>query len=338
MIRNLSAGRRAFTLVELLVVIAVIALLIGVLLPALGQARGAAQKAQGASLQRQLLLGLATYAAENREAIPGVNTTGRRLEQWTSGAEARRLDRSSNIPVQNYDWFSPALNGENMSTSRAQRFVEIMTNFSDPTQSEQIGSGQLANASPELIDALDVQGTMPAPSFFMPTSWQFSGVEVPGSTAPGSLNPNTFGQIPELSNVVELPTSWNNRISSLGSTSEKVAIADGFVDLSNAAYTVDAAIWVAPGAQQYGAFLAEPPVKEGSINYADFESQGGLSNNLAFRHSGSLNAGFWDGHVASLTRDEVQNPSLWFPTGSTFRGSGATQDARQFYDDGDRIN
>lgn len=328
---------RAFTLVELLVVIAVIALLIGVLLPALGQARSAAQRAQGASLQRQMLLGLSTYSAENRDEIPGTNTTGRRLEAW-AGTEEERLDRAPNLPVQNYDWISTGLAGEGLSSSRAERFVEILSNYADPTQQEQIGSSQLDNASPELVDALDARGTVPAPSLFMPMSWQFAGVEVPGSGAPDSLNPTKFGQIPAMATLVELPTAWNNRTVSLGTTSDKVAVADGFVDLSTATYSVDAAVWVQPEDQMYGAFIAEPPILADSINYADFEAQGGLSNDLAYRHNGEMNAGFWDGHVETLDREASQDPSLWYPAGSIFRGSGATEEALRLYQSGDRIN
>lgn len=57
-------NREAFTLVELLVVVAIIALLVAVLLPALGKAREAARAAVCMSNQRQSYTGLGMYAAD----------------------------------------------------------------------------------------------------------------------------------------------------------------------------------------------------------------------------------------------------------------------------------
>jgi len=62
--------RRAFTLVELLVVIGIIAVMISILLPALNGARKKAQAVQCASNVRQLFLFCQMFAADNKGHLP----------------------------------------------------------------------------------------------------------------------------------------------------------------------------------------------------------------------------------------------------------------------------
>lgn len=61
----------AFTLVELLVVIGVIALLMGMLLPTVAGTRRQARSVQCASNIRQICAGLLNYAADNKMRFPG---------------------------------------------------------------------------------------------------------------------------------------------------------------------------------------------------------------------------------------------------------------------------
>lgn len=74
--------RRAFTLVELLIVLGIIALLLALLFPALGGLRASAQRTRCMANQRQLFTAYLAYAHDNRGHLvhPGQGT--RRVNGW----------------------------------------------------------------------------------------------------------------------------------------------------------------------------------------------------------------------------------------------------------------
>src|SRR5690348_16096505 len=74
----LGRRNRAFTLVELLVVIGIIALLIGILLPSLARAREQAKKTACLSNLRQVHQSFAIYAGDNKDQVPLGYRAGRK--------------------------------------------------------------------------------------------------------------------------------------------------------------------------------------------------------------------------------------------------------------------
>lgn len=75
--------RVGFTLVELLVVISIVAVLIALLLPALGQARQSARTLVCQNQLRQLGVGMHTYSVDNENSIPK-SILGPSSSVWTS--------------------------------------------------------------------------------------------------------------------------------------------------------------------------------------------------------------------------------------------------------------
>ncbi len=74
MTRKPVGRSKAFTLVELLVVIGIIALLIAILMPALGRAREQALRTKCMANHRQIITAFIMYASENRMSAPFMNS------------------------------------------------------------------------------------------------------------------------------------------------------------------------------------------------------------------------------------------------------------------------
>src|SRR3954468_12162584 len=91
--------RRAFTLVELLVVVGVIAILIALLMPALTRARESARRTACASNLRQLSMAFAMYYRDNGQRYPNSAHVGAQPEDWIYWQSSRELGDS---PIARY--------------------------------------------------------------------------------------------------------------------------------------------------------------------------------------------------------------------------------------------
>ncbi len=89
--------KRGFTLIELLVVIAIIALLIGILLPALGRARQNAKQIKCAAQVRETHKGLVMWAQQNNDWYPLASKIGRDGKTITVPGDSTEMDATATV-------------------------------------------------------------------------------------------------------------------------------------------------------------------------------------------------------------------------------------------------
>lgn len=312
--------RAGFTLIELLVVVAVIAILIGILLPALGRARASGWSVKDLALQKQLVTGLIAYATSNNNYIPGLNTSGLRVKSLAADGTNKPLDRKNSLPVQNWDWMVYAGDSDGLPANRAERLIAMMAQFSDPAMRE--FSIPTANSPSEFKDKVTEKGGIQGVSYIMPAGFTFAGEEL---TSNGQVL--VWGQPPLEKATCEIPRGYKPRIDLVGGQTKKIATANGFRTLTDNGNEVDGRPWIEPDETEptlYGAFVDSGAAKKDSYVYGDSSSgltTAGSNIPLTYRHGGKLNASFWDGHADSLTERETRNPVYWYPTGSELKMS-----------------
>jgi prepilin-type N-terminal cleavage/methylation domain-containing protein/prepilin-type processing-associated H-X9-DG protein len=333
------ATRAGFTLIELLVVIAIIALLISVLLPALGQARQVARGLVCSTKQRTIAQAQAAYAGSNKDHIAGPNTSGAQ-GQWddANGGNPYVFDTTSTTPTSTHDWFSPILGDSlGLSANRARRSWDIFSKNGCPSVRDNTlpWSGSSGSDTAQFSAITSTLGWIRT-SYLSPAAFHYCKQGAPASVSQYKPREATTGVALRYlnANPATLPASYTPRLDKVGiQLSSKIIVADGsrFLNTSGATfYDFD----YSPAPNIFGNFCSSGPTFNASNEYGR-SLTGGNNVNVkgSFRHPGlTINAGFFDGHVASVTSTSAwEDAEMWFPSNSDWTGGAATTEAAAKY-------
>lgn len=304
--------RRAFTLIELLVVISIIALLIAILLPALGAARRSARTAVCLAHLKGAGTGMQTWATDNKTFYPGPNTSGLPLNDNT--ADPGDSDGAGK-PMQNFDWISPSV-GEALGapSDRLERMEylfneEFRCPENDRRYDGDFGGGipgfdstSLLSNSYSTITSLQVYDTGEIPA-------GVNGIEYKGSRRVVDLRGNAKAFT----------------LDYVGNASGKIFAIDGtrFVDgAGNITFNTFAR---GEDGHNYGTYGPN----NANFNGSPFRNNGTLTDigrEFGFRHNEATNTVFFDGHGETLNFNESLDTDYYYPSGSVVINAGSTSD------------
>ena len=318
-----SRSKTAFTLIELLVVISIIALLISILLPALGSARRSGQKVACMANLREIAKGGAEYSTDNNDWIIGA----------PAGSGAYLLSGSSTAhgpAVQTWDFMGPMAAMWNMGFTKPQkgdvdgvikRFNELRSSKAFLCQSNKFLSTHFSG--PDASAGWMVSYNTVRTQLFL---------------AEGGVVGVTMASP---SHEEKLPVNWKPNVGRIGSPSNKVFCADG----SRFATTTIAPDYDLSPVASWGGAFSDPGAYSTFSRSWDRRwapgngSQTGVDARFfAYRHSSAeppqgakadafkTNLAFHDGHVETQGDLKSSNPFQWLPQGTTLSTTGTWPD------------
>jgi len=361
-----TARRTAFTLVELLVVISIIAVLLSILLPSLAGARASAWSVVDLSNLRQIGQAAVQYNTENDGWIPGSpGTTGRQLLNDAS-ADEDLAEEVEGDAVQPFDWAGPlAFNylypNVDRPEKRSERFQLLNGTGLDP--GDPLETGPLAVFQDPANRAISVpydgspkpEGTgnfkpQLAQSYVASREMLWWASQPSGGGLPSWAEEAFWGNQAGTCfypgwDTLTLPggnTAYAPRIDRLTQPAEKIFVADGTRFQSASLTLLDHDVRTTGS---YGGAFADPGAWDVEFTraYPLGESVAGVHmTSRSFRHGGAArgregvsprgNAAFFDGHAESLSIEEARRPELWLPSGSKLRQDQIWRPIRGEYD------
>jgi len=333
--------RRAFTLVEVLVTIAIIALLAGVLVPMLASARESTREMTCSAMQDHIFLAATSWSVQHRDEIPGINTSSHHALGDVFAQEDMLYESHPASPTSLFDWMSPVFGvSSDLSPNRAERTRQLFTEFACPSAGEH--NTALWGWAPDIAefeDTLDLQG-FPQISYLSPVAFHLYGRRIGGAT---------YGRHYGWLGPAITPSNYRPRTDRVGAQpASKIFLADG-TRYVGASGLLDFDIDVAP--EYFGSFTSSGPIYVASTAYgrsrhlAPAAERGGRppiagdaprhNRDLSYRHRGRLGATRFDGSFTWLTEDESKSDAVpWYPSGSEFTGFRATPQAKKRHPEG----
>jgi len=351
--------RTAFTLVELLVVISIIALLIGILLPALGSAREAARATACQANQRQIGTAMTAYYADHQGGLAGA--PGVSARDFLNNPDASNNSEALDIPgtvTQPFDWAGALAWGYMSSAAppprRDERFA-MLNGAGTGRDGEIVSAGSFESfrcPSNHQISVPYLNGAQPggiAGTFFQPqlamsytTAREFLWSGMQGAQRPSWAREGFWGGNGTMYNgfdEVLLPggaggTGYRPLIDRIGNPSQKIALADGHrYWLQDSAYLDHD---VAPRGGYGGAFadLGAWDVVN-TRAWPMGENIAGIDMSaVSFRHSQATPAGnvlYFDGHVGRMQIQDARRPEHWMPARTMLEVESIWEQIREEY-------
>lgn len=330
--------KAAFTLIELLVVISVIALLIGILLPALGKAREAGRNIVCLNIQRSLGQGQMMYVNDSRDHIATF---------YTSGADAdcgfvdltQEANNSPTTPTSTYDWIAPTMGTSlNLSPNRAEKTYQIFNILRCPfAQSFPTLYGPASDSAQFNAIVLNRQPGFRQISYLQP--FGFAVASSVGSPAV-NIHRNVARTRRQFADPARVPATFTPRLDKIGTVlSGKVLALDGtrYVDDVNPVlYDFD----IDPRPAYFGSFTDSIAFNQSVSHGRNYNPPGKLHLKLSFRHNNlnGLNIVTFDGSARSASKDEIwERIEYFYPSGSLYTGSSADPSVASRFSVGDRL-
>jgi prepilin-type processing-associated H-X9-DG protein len=326
------------------VVVAIIALLISILLPALHSAREAARSAKCGGHLHGIGTGLHTYFAENDGWIPGVNTSGIAIRARSNSDNIGWL-RQHKASVQSSDWMTAIVTAEtDTGDNRAKRFSTMLSLYSCP--SEVMSAPLYFGDARDTADFTDGTLTWPRGSYLMPVYFQLWSERFKWTTLFDAGHSTVYAAVPYDFWSVELDENYRSRVDKVGLTARKILLADGTRHVGEAgdlttdvdpragyhfgSFATAGGWWAgstAYGVSGDGTNWDGQPITRGSksdgrnlaLSYRHGQRAAGTYPIHAQENKGAINALFFDGHVALLYDRASREIEYWYPKGSRVR-------------------